>query len=624
MRRAVTTGLTLYLGLRGVLGSPVQAQAPFELNNENISKVEEIPPSTKPPRQLQGRFLHITDMHPDPLYRVGGSVSSGCHRKRPKKETARAGYLGTPYEDCDSPLALTNYTLDYIEENWVDHVDFVIWTGDSARHDNDRKNPRTPKNIYDLNRRMTARMEQIFLSRGIPVVPTIGNNDIWPHNIMTPGPNSITYEYSKIWQPFIPFASFGVFQRGGYFIVDVIPDKLAVISLNTIYFYDSNKAVSGCEYRQTNDPGNLQFDWLDVQLAIFRDKGVKVWLMGHVPPTPDLYFPECYYRYTEISLRHQDTIVGHLYGHMNIDHFSFIQADDLKFWAGDDDEDQHNGTTTTGQRGRSRLNYSGGSDVDTRRDAGDQSPDVLSEDDTTEGVRVAVKKHKGLDKVLLRDFSDLPKNLDYGDYGVINVAPSVVPAYFPSFRVFNYNVSAEALQEDLERKQRQPQGETFLRPPPHGHRKPDPSKAREKLCRKSKYKHSWRCHFSKDTWNSDPEAPSRKNGLMTPLGYAQYYLPDVGNASEEYIPKWELEYMTYGLSAFDDDGSEGTPEVIPKRNIPKALRHGQGRKYAPYSMNDLTIPSWIELARRLGDGDNRKLRKQFRNYMFMGHGGEVD
>jgi len=108
---------------------------------------------------------------------------------------------------------------------------------------------------------------------------------------------------SRIWQPFIPFASFGVFQRGGYFIVDVIPDKLAVISLNTIYFYDSNKgngclsvslpccdlvsipllltlsrlvAVSGCEYRQTNDPGNLQFDWLDVQLGIFRDKGVKV------------------------------------------------------------------------------------------------------------------------------------------------------------------------------------------------------------------------------------------------------------------------------------------------------------------------------------------------------------
>ena len=46
---------------------------------------------------------------------------------------------------------------------------------------------------------------------------------------------------SRIWQSFIPLSSFGVFQRGGYFIADVIPDTLAVISLNTIYFYDSNK-----------------------------------------------------------------------------------------------------------------------------------------------------------------------------------------------------------------------------------------------------------------------------------------------------------------------------------------------------------------------------------------------
>lgn len=49
----------------------------------------------------------------------------------------------------------------------------------------------------------------------------------------------------RIWQSFIPLSSYGVFQRGGYFVVDVIPDRLAVISLNTIYFYDSNKGESG-------------------------------------------------------------------------------------------------------------------------------------------------------------------------------------------------------------------------------------------------------------------------------------------------------------------------------------------------------------------------------------------
>ena len=48
------------------------------------------------------------------------------------------------------------------------------------RHDIDRKNPRTPRNIYDLNRVMAKRMEQIFLSRGIPVVPTIGERPELP------------------------------------------------------------------------------------------------------------------------------------------------------------------------------------------------------------------------------------------------------------------------------------------------------------------------------------------------------------------------------------------------------------------------------------------------------------
>ena len=45
---------------------------------------------------------------------------------------------------------------------------------DVERHDNDRKLPRTPKEIYDLNRRMAAKMKEVFLSKGIPVVPSLG------------------------------------------------------------------------------------------------------------------------------------------------------------------------------------------------------------------------------------------------------------------------------------------------------------------------------------------------------------------------------------------------------------------------------------------------------------------
>jgi hypothetical protein len=34
--------------------------------------------------------------------------------------------------------------------------------------------------------------------------------------------------------------------------------------------------VGGCEYLEPNDPGNLQFDWLEVQLKMFRKRGMQV------------------------------------------------------------------------------------------------------------------------------------------------------------------------------------------------------------------------------------------------------------------------------------------------------------------------------------------------------------
>ena len=68
----------------------------------------------------------------------------------------------------------------------------------------------------------------------IPIVPTFGNNDIMPHNIFLGGPNKWTSKYLEIWKNFIPEAQRHQFQQGGWFYVEVIPGKLAVISLNTL------------------------------------------------------------------------------------------------------------------------------------------------------------------------------------------------------------------------------------------------------------------------------------------------------------------------------------------------------------------------------------------------------
>ncbi len=56
------------------------------------------PDSDSKPRRLTGRFLHLTDMHPDPFYRTGGTESSACHRKKPKKKKkAHGGEFGLPF-----------------------------------------------------------------------------------------------------------------------------------------------------------------------------------------------------------------------------------------------------------------------------------------------------------------------------------------------------------------------------------------------------------------------------------------------------------------------------------------------------------------------------------------------
>ncbi|KAF9009052.1 Metallo-dependent phosphatase-like protein [Cyathus striatus] len=516
------------------------------------------------PSKLHGRFLHITDMHPDPHYTVHSSQKTACHRKKPKKKKDRAGYYGTPYSDCDSPLRLTNYTLDYLDENWASEIDFVIWTGDNARHDNDRKIPRTPTEIYELNRAVANRMDYVFLRKGIPVVPSLGNNDVWPHNILEPGPNKITNEFASIWSSFIPFPYLQVFQRGAYYSVEVIPNELAVVSLNTMYFYDSNKAISGCPYLDRDDPGNLQFDWLEVQLKMYRERGMQVWLSGHVPPSPGNYFPECYVRYVDLALRFQDTILGHLYGHMNVDHFFFLEAVDLQ---------------------------------------------IISDNDPSS------EDHDGLFETLLEEFSALPNSKDMilDEYAVINVAPSVVPnPYVPSFRVFAYNTS-NAVGNPLGGKGSKRK---------HGHRRGDRGNKAEQ-CKSEKHRNTWKCHLE-EPWYSDPGSPSRSNQRWTPLGFAQYNIPALQEGNKTHMPEFALEYATFSVKALqgantkDAKGKRFYP--IPLQQLPEALREGSAEKskYAPYKMEDLTIGSWVKLARGLGNKERKKLRRRFREYMFAG------
>lgn len=292
-------------------------------------------------RKLHGRFLHITDMHPDELNVVGGAIRKQCHKK-PKSDDFSDEDISHEFGDalsgCDSPLGLYENTLKWVRKNLKDHIDFVIWTGDNIRHDNDRQNPRFESEIFDMNERVADDMASTFMDVGeedllpmerrVKVIPSLGNNDVYPHNLFAPGPTLQTREMYKIWRDFIPSEQMHTFDRGAYFIREVIPDELVVISINTLYWFTKNPLNDNCDARK--QPGYKLFLWLGATLRECRKRGVKVWLSGHVPPIPNNIHNSCYSKISAWLHEYSDVVIGGVYGHMNLDHW--VPLDGVKAW----------------------------------------------------------------------------------------------------------------------------------------------------------------------------------------------------------------------------------------------------------------------------------------------------
>lgn len=180
------------------------------------------------------------DFHPDRFYQVYSSTAAGsaCHRGE-----GPTGYYGAETSECDSPVSLINATFDWIDKELKDSIDFVLWTGDSARHDNDEELPRSTDQVVSLNELMVQKFVEVFGAGSgqnspdafiVPVIPTLGNNDILPHNIFEIGPNRWTKTYLNLWRAFIPEEQRHQFDQGGWFSVEVIPNHLSVFSLNSL------------------------------------------------------------------------------------------------------------------------------------------------------------------------------------------------------------------------------------------------------------------------------------------------------------------------------------------------------------------------------------------------------
>ncbi|KAI1447676.1 Endopolyphosphatase [Annulohypoxylon stygium] len=561
-------------------------------------------------RKLHGRFLHITDLHPDEYYKVHTSTEENiaCHRGH-----GPAGTYGAETSDCDSPLALVDATLDWVAANLKDSIDFVVWTGDSARHDSDEKTPRHNKDILAMNRRIADSFVKTFSDDNglvVPVVPTFGNNDIYPHNVLMPGPNDILRDYTDIWQPFIPEDQRHSFEFGGWLYVEVIPNKLAVFSLNTLYFFDRNAGIDDCTH--PSEPGYQHFDWLRVQLQFMRNRGMKAILMGHVPPArtsgKQLWHETCWQKYTLWLQQYRDVVITGLFGHMNIDHFLLQDTKEID------------------------LAYLGA-----------QSSQLASIRETMED-EISIEGSKDYLMELREDWSKLPdpiKPQEFGElkkkkkggkkkkiggpwaerYQLTLISPSVVPNYFPTLRVFEYNITSIEDTPTWLDTVRKSSMQSASAPDLETHSLELRSEPDVEIEKKKKGKHG------KDPNPPDlqiPDAPA-KGSLpgpgyypqpLTLKGYVQYYanLTVINNdITADNVGEDELSSNKWDAGKHHDKK--------PKHDKPQPKEFNYQVEYTTfddkiYKLKDLTVRSFLRLAHRIGEtsAESTGLSEEYEDY----------
>ncbi|KAJ3024863.1 Endopolyphosphatase, partial [Rhizophlyctis rosea] len=274
----------------------------------------------------KGKFLHITDIHIDPTYLPGSNPKYLCHRKSNKTAENTSGKFGALGSDCDSPVVLVDAAFDFIKKELSDEIDFVIYTGDTARHDRDDDRPRTEEMVLADHAAIVERLKSSFDLSKVRIFPTIGNNDVFTHDQMPRGRQPLTRNLTLLWEPLnLSVSTDKDFQTGGYY-ARPLSSSLTLISLNTMHLYKNNALAAECSHKKS--AGAEMLRWLEKILKQSKKDGGKVYIIGHVPPHNDggssAYHSSCYEAYLKLLGKHYGVIAGHFFGHTNDDTISYL------------------------------------------------------------------------------------------------------------------------------------------------------------------------------------------------------------------------------------------------------------------------------------------------------------
>eukprot|EP00127_Corallochytrium_limacisporum_P006191 Clim_evm8s221 gene=Clim_evmTU8s221 len=262
-----------------------------------------------------GIFIHISDAHLDNLYRKGSRKSKECHHG-----DGSAAKWGE--HKCDAPPYLVEGVIKSMAEQFPD-PDFMILTGDNARHDNDQKVPRGSKEIAH-NIDQVAEIIHNHYRHGVPVLPSIGNNDIFPHNQILPQHDKMLPRMAKAWSRFLTQKELKFFEKHGYYSSKVA-SHLVVVALNTSFVHSANGEVHNCNHKAS--AGHKMFKFLTRELDAAEANEMKVVISGHVPPGEGHWKRHCERQFAKIVADYPKQIAGLLFGHHHSDSFHFIKKD---------------------------------------------------------------------------------------------------------------------------------------------------------------------------------------------------------------------------------------------------------------------------------------------------------
>ena len=376
-------------------------------------------------------------------------------------------------------------------------------------------------------------------------------------------------------------------------------------------------------------------NWLRVQLGFMRQRGLKVILIGHVPPartdSKSNWDETCWQKYVLWLRQYRDIIVGAFYGHMNIDHFMLQDFEEVSIT--DFNQIPEDGQADELLEEDSVSLQSAGDYLIDLRDDWSRLPREPSAK-YTEGDNVGKgagifgykrkgRKHKNKNERYLHKIGGKWAER----FAVSQIGPSVIPNYFPTLRIFSYNMSGiddtfasqnkhsssfgqqQILAQNIPVNDNwmiEANGESFEEDYCSAFN--DSIKAEEypKTSKKKKKKPS--CTIPDPPPLDSAPGPAYSPQAFTLLGYTQYFAnltainENASSMLEEQLDKRDNKLQTHG------DANGLVPTGVNR--LDRDCKHTEDFEFEVeydtrddkvFKLKDLTVRNYLRLAERIGD-----------------------